>query len=62
MLAGATTSEMAAYAKAGALAEEILANIRTVLAYGGDLLEVERLVNGSVHQPSEQQVIRNHHH
>jgi len=46
MLAWATTSlaakEMAAYAKAGAIAEEVLAGIRTVVAFGGETKEIER--------------------
>ncbi len=46
MLAWATTSlaakEMSAYAKAGAIAEEVLAGIRTVVAFGGETKEIER--------------------
>ena len=34
--------EMAAYGKAGAIAEEALSGIRTVVAFGGQLKEVER--------------------
>ena len=46
VLAWATTTlaakEMAAYAKAGAIAEEVLAGIRTVIAFGGEAKEIER--------------------
>ncbi len=45
-LAWATTSlaakEMAAYAKAGAIAEEVLSGVRTVLAFGGEAKEIGR--------------------
>ena len=45
MLAWATSmlaaKEMAAYAKASAIAEEVLAGIRTVIAFGGETKEIE---------------------
>ena len=37
-----TGRELAAYAKAGAVAEEVLSAIRTVAAFGGEDKEVER--------------------
>lgn len=39
-----TKKELAAYAKAGAVAEEVLSSIRTVVAFGGEDKETERLV------------------
>lgn len=36
--------ELEAYAKAGAVAEEVLGAMRTVTAFGGQAKEVERLV------------------
>ena len=39
-----TTKELAAYAKAGAVAEEVFSAIRTVAAFGGQEKEAERLV------------------
>lgn len=35
--------ELQAYAKAGAVADEVLSSIRTVAAFGGEKKEVERL-------------------
>lgn len=37
-----TTKELAAYAKAGAVAEEVLGAIRTVVAFGGQQKECDR--------------------
>uniref|UniRef100_A0A8C6YM29 Phosphatidylcholine translocator ABCB4-like n=1 Tax=Nothoprocta perdicaria TaxID=30464 RepID=A0A8C6YM29_NOTPE len=37
-----TNKELSAYAKAGAVAEEVLAAIRTVVAFGGQKKEIER--------------------
>ena len=37
-----TEKEFAAYGKAGAMAEEVLSSIRTVVAFGGQRKEVER--------------------
>jgi ABC-type multidrug transport system fused ATPase/permease subunit len=37
-----SSSESSAYAKAGAVAEEVLGAIRTVIAFGGEEKEVER--------------------
>ncbi|XP_072010362.1 ATP-dependent translocase ABCB1 isoform X10 [Engystomops pustulosus] len=42
ILAAFTTQEQEAYAKAGAVAEEVLAAIRTVIAFGGQPKETER--------------------
>lgn len=39
-----TQKEMAAYARAGAVAEEALTNIRVVAAFAGEKKEAERLV------------------
>ena len=37
-----TVREQNAYASAGAIAEEVLSSIRTVVAFGGEDKEVER--------------------
>jgi ATP-binding cassette subfamily B (MDR/TAP) protein 1 len=37
-----TEKEMEAYGKAGAIAEEVLSAIRTVVAFGGQQKEVKR--------------------
>lgn len=37
-----TNKELAVYARAGAVAEEVLAAIRTVVAFGGQRKEIER--------------------
>lgn len=37
-----TEKELAAYSKAGSIAEEVLSGIRTVIAFGGQQKEVER--------------------
>lgn len=39
-----TTKELDAYAKAGAIAEEVLSSIKTVAAFGGEEKESERFV------------------
>merc|ERR1719186_1140688 len=39
---GFADEEMTAYGKAGAIAEEVLAGIRTVVAFGGQQKEVDR--------------------
>ena len=36
------TKELNAYAKAGAVAEEVLGALRTVVAFGGQMKECER--------------------
>lgn len=43
-----TEKELAAYGKAGSLAEEVLGAIRTVVAFGGQKKEVERLASSSI--------------
>ena len=45
LVALASASELKAYAKAGAIAEEVLGAIRTVVAFGGQNKECERLVS-----------------
>ena len=45
LVALASASEVKAYAKAGAIAEEVLGAIRTVVASGGQNKECERLVS-----------------
>ena len=45
LVALASASELKAYAKAGAIAEEVLGAIRTVVAFGGQSKECERLVS-----------------
>lgn len=42
IMAAFTNQELEAYAKAGAVAEEVLAAIRTVIAFGGQNKEIER--------------------
>ncbi|KAI0212569.1 ATP-dependent translocase ABCB1, partial [Lamellibrachia satsuma] len=42
MVTGATTKELKAYAKAGAVAEEVISSIRTVVAFGGEKKECDR--------------------
>ena len=42
MLATMTTKELKAYAKAGAVAEEVFGSIRTVTAFGGQNKECDR--------------------
>ncbi|XP_063781220.1 ATP-dependent translocase ABCB1-like [Pseudophryne corroboree] len=42
VLAAFTSQELEAYAKAGSVAEEVLAAIRTVIAFGGQNKEIER--------------------
>ena len=41
MLAGFTAKEQTAYAAAGAVAEEVIGGIRTVVAFGGEKTEVQ---------------------
>lgn len=41
-MAKLTGRELMAYAKAGAVADEVLSGIRTVAAFGGELKEVDR--------------------
>ncbi|XP_063099468.1 ATP-dependent translocase ABCB1 isoform X1 [Cavia porcellus] len=45
ILSSFTDKELSAYAKAGAVAEEVLAAIRTVIAFGGQNKELERYNN-----------------
>lgn len=40
-----TKKELTAYAKAGAVAEEVISSIRTVVAFGGEEIESKRFVN-----------------
>lgn len=42
MMTSFTAKELQAYAKAGAIAEEVLGAIRTVVAFGGQHKEVDR--------------------
>ena len=42
MIASFTAREQSAYAAAGAVAEEVLSSIRTVVAFGGENRETER--------------------
>jgi len=42
MMASATTKEQEKYAKAGAIAEEVLSCARTVIAFNGQKQEVDR--------------------
>ncbi|XP_034258184.1 ATP-dependent translocase ABCB1 isoform X2 [Pantherophis guttatus] len=42
ILSSFTNRELAAYAKAGSVAEEVLGSIRTVIAFGGQKKEIER--------------------
>ena len=42
MVTEVTTNELKAYAKAGAVAEEVISSIRTVVAFGGEKKECER--------------------
>lgn len=44
IIASFTVREQGAYASAGAVAEEVLSSIRTVIAFGGEEKEVERSV------------------
>ncbi|XP_054722663.1 ATP-dependent translocase ABCB1-like [Uloborus diversus] len=43
--ANASRQELAAYAAAGAVAEEVLSSIRTVVAFGGETKEIKRYEN-----------------
>ncbi|KAM4688621.1 ATP-binding cassette sub-family B member 5-like [Discoglossus pictus] len=45
MLVSLTSKELSAYAKAGAVAEEVLSSIRTVVAFGGQDKEINRYTN-----------------
>ena len=51
LVALASASELKAYARAGAIAEEVLGAIRTVVAFGGQNKECERLVS-QLYSPS----------
>ena len=42
ILAGFTSQEQAQYASAGAIAEEVISSIQTVVAFGGEEQEIER--------------------
>ena len=37
-----TEKEVSSYSRAGAIAEEVLSSIRTVIAFGGEKKEVDR--------------------
>ncbi|XP_063781235.1 ATP-binding cassette sub-family B member 5-like [Pseudophryne corroboree] len=45
MVVSLTSKELSAYAKAGAVAEEVLSSIRTVVAFGGQEKEIKRYTN-----------------
>ncbi|XP_073533901.1 ATP-binding cassette sub-family B member 5-like isoform X4 [Phyllobates terribilis] len=45
MLVSLTSKELSVYAKAGAVAEEVLSSIRTVVAFGGQEKEIKRYTN-----------------
>ncbi|XP_075068305.1 ATP-binding cassette sub-family B member 5 isoform X4 [Mixophyes fleayi] len=45
MVVSLTSQELSAYAKAGAVAEEVLSSIRTVVAFGGQEKEIKRYSN-----------------
>ncbi|XP_073533905.1 ATP-binding cassette sub-family B member 5-like isoform X1 [Phyllobates terribilis] len=45
MMVSLTSKELTAYAKAGAVAEEVLSSIRTVVAFGGQEKEIKRYTN-----------------
>ena len=45
MSTSATQKELSAYAKAGAVAEEVFSSIRTVFAFGGEKKESKRYSN-----------------
>ncbi|KAM3928003.1 ATP-binding cassette sub-family B member 5-like [Leptodactylus fuscus] len=45
MMVSLTSKELSAYAKAGAVAEEVLSSIRTVVAFGGQEKEIQRYTN-----------------
>ena len=45
-----TEKEFAAYGRAGAIAEEVLSSIRTVVAFGGQKKEVERFEKKVSHE------------
>lgn len=45
MVVSLTSKELSAYAKAGAVAEEVLSSIRTVVAFGGQQKEIQRYTN-----------------
>ncbi|KAG5210221.1 hypothetical protein JEQ12_015415 [Ovis aries] len=47
ILSSFTDKELLAYTKAGAVAEEVLAAIRTVIAFGGQKKELERVVSSA---------------
>ena len=42
VMAAFTSKEQAAYAAAGAIAEEVISSIRTVVAFGGEQNELQR--------------------
>ena len=44
MLTSFSSKELKAYAKAGAIAEEVLGALRTVYSFGGQKKEVERYI------------------
>ncbi|KAM4028833.1 ATP-binding cassette sub-family B member 5-like isoform 1-T1 [Anomaloglossus baeobatrachus] len=45
MMVSLTSKELSVYAKAGAVAEEVLSSIRTVVAFGGQEKEIKRYTN-----------------
>ncbi|XP_039378890.1 ATP-dependent translocase ABCB1-like [Mauremys reevesii] len=45
MIISLTSKELTAYAKAGAIAEEVLSSVRTVVAFGGQEKEINRYTN-----------------
>lgn len=50
VLTNFTAKEQSAYAKAGAVAEEVLSAIRTVFAFSGQNKEIKRSDKVSYHQ------------
>ena len=53
MSTSATQKELSAYARAGAVAEEVFSSIRTVFAFGGEKKECERYGSLKSHQISK---------
>ena len=49
VLTSFTSKEQTAYAKAGAVAEEVLSAVRTVFAFSGQKREIERSVQRDLH-------------
>ena len=45
MITNLTETELKAYGKAGAIAEEVISSIRTVLCYNGQKKEIQRFIS-----------------